>query len=232
MNAIRFQGVSKSRGSARRSVRVIRDVSFSINAGEVVLVVGPSGSGKTTLLGLAAGLLTADDGEVEVRGVRIDQATPGERRALRAASIGMVFQRPSLLSGLTARENVRLMASLAGMEASDAQNQTDSLLDRLGMGALVNRLPHELSGGEEQRVGIARALVHRPVVILADEPTASLDGAAGESIAEILASLAAERHTAVLVATHDLRLRRFASRCLRLVDGVLSEEKDVPRVTG
>lgn len=229
MSAIRFHSVSKSRGSAQRSVQVLRDVSFSIADGEVVLVVGPSGSGKTTLLGVAAGLLTADDGEIEIRGVRIDRATPRERRALRAEAIGMVFQRPSLLSGLTARENVRLMASVAGMPSSDAQRQTETLLERLGVGALVDRLPHELSGGEEQRVGIARALVHRPAVILADEPTASLDGATGESIAEILASLAAERHTAVLIATHDLRLRRFASRCLHLVDGVLSEEKEILR---
>ena len=225
MNAIRLQAVSKSRGSGKRSVRVLRDVSFSIAAGELVLLVGPSGSGKTTLLGVAAGLLTADDGEIEIRGVRIDGATPRARRALRAEAIGLVFQRPSLLSGLTARENVRLMAATAGMPAFDAQSQADSLLERLGIGALADRHPHELSGGEEQRVGIARALVHRPAVILADEPTASLDGVTGESIAEMLASLAAERHTAVLVATHDLRLRRFASRCLHLVDGVLSEEE-------
>jgi ABC-type lipoprotein export system ATPase subunit len=204
---------------------VLRDVSFSIAEGEVVLVVGPSGSGKTTLLGVAAGLLTADHGEVELRGMRIDLATPQERRALRAAAIGMVFQRPSLLSGLTARENVRLMASVSVMEARDAQRQTESLLDHLGIRALADRLPHELSGGEEQRVGIARALVHRPAVILADEPTASLDGATGESILELLAGVAAERRTAVLIATHDLRLHRFASRCLHLLNGVLSEEE-------
>ncbi len=224
MNLIRLQGVSKSRGSGKRSVRVLRDVSLSIAAGELVLLVGPSGSGKTTLLGVAAGLLTAEEGEIEVGAVRLDGATVHQRRALRAGAVGMVFQRPSLLSGLTARENVRLMAATAGMQSWDAQRQTDSLFERLGIGALAHRLPRELSGGEEQRVGIARALVHRPAVILADEPTASLDGVTGESIAEMLASLASERQTAVLVATHDLRLRRFSSRCLHLVDGVLSEE--------
>lgn len=223
MSEVRFQGVSKHRGAARRSQRVLHDVSFSIAAGELVLLVGPSGSGKTTLLGVAAGLLKADRGEVETHGVRVDRATPGALRALRAQAIGAVFQRPSLLGGLTARENVLLMASVAGMRPAEAQVQTERLLDRLGVGTLADRFPHELSGGEEQRVGIARALVHRPAVILADEPTASLDFRSGEAIASVLASLAAEGHAAVLVSTHDLRLRRFASRCLHLIDGVLSE---------
>ncbi len=227
MSEIRFQGVSKHRGAARRSQRVLHDVSFSIAAGELVLMVGPSGSGKTTLLGVAAGLLKADCGEVETHGVRVDQATPRALRALRAQAIGAVFQRPSLLDGLTARENILLMASVAGMRRAEAQVQAEWLLDRLGIGALADRFPHELSGGEEQRVGIARALVHCPAVIFADEPTASLDHNSGESIARVLASLAAEQQSAVLVSTHDLRLRKFASRCLHLVDGVLSEDEPI-----
>ena len=223
MSEIRFQGVSKHRGAGRRSLRVLHEVSFSIAAGEMVLIVGPSGSGKTTLLGVAAGLLRADHGEVETHGVRVDRATPRALRALRARAIGAVFQRPNLLGGLTARENVLLMASVAGMREAEAQVRTQQLLARLGVGALADRLPHELSGGEEQRVGIARALVHRPAVIFADEPTASLDHTSGEAIATLLASLAAQEQAAVLVSTHDLRLRRFASRCLHLVDGELSE---------
>ncbi len=227
MSEIRFQGVSKHRGTARRSQRVLHDVSFSIAAGELVLMVGPSGSGKTTLLGVAAGLLKAECGEVEIHGVRVDRATPRTLRALRAQSVGAVFQRPNLLGGLTARENVLLMASVAGMQPAEAEVETKRLLERLGVGALADRFPHELSGGEEQRVGIARALVHRPAVIFADEPTASLDYQSGEAIASMLASLAAEGQAAVLVSTHDLRLRRFASRCLHLVDGMLSEGEPI-----
>jgi putative ABC transport system ATP-binding protein len=227
MSAIRFHGVSKSRGSERRSVLILRDISFSVERGEVVLLVGPSGSGKTTLLGLSAGLLTADGGAIEIRGVRMDGAGPSARRELRARSIGMVFQRPSLLSGLTVAENVLVMAAAAGLTAGEARARCGTLLDRLGIGSLIHRLPRELSGGEEQRVGIARALVHRPAVILADEPTASLDGVTGSSIAGILAELARERGTAILIATHDLRLRRFASRSLHLADGVISEEERV-----
>ena len=227
MSEIRFQGVSKHRGAAGRLQHVLRDVSFTIAAGELVLIVGPSGSGKTTLLGVAAGLLKADCGEVETHGVRVDQATPRALRALRSQAIGAIFQRPNLLGGLTARENVLLMASVAGMRQAEAKVQTEWLLDRLGVGMLADRFPHELSGGEEQRVGIARALVHGPAVIFADEPTASLDYVSGEAIAGVLASLAAEQQSAVLVSTHDLRLRRFASRCLHLVDGVLSEAEPI-----
>jgi putative ABC transport system ATP-binding protein len=131
---------------------------------------------------------------------------------------------------LTARENVLLMASVAGMQPAEAHAQTEWLFDRLGVGRLADRFPHELSGGEEQRVGIARALVHRPAVILADEPTASLDYVSGEAIATVLVRLAVEQQTAVLVSTHDLRLRRFASRCLYLVDGVLSESGHIDEV--
>ncbi len=223
MSAIQFDGVWTTRGTARRAVQVLRDVSFSVNAGELTLLAGPSGSGKTTLLGLAAGLLTPDRGRIEIGGVRIDVASQRERRALRSASIGVVFQRPSLLSGLTARENVRLMASIAGMSPSDGERETDLLLDILGLATLRDRLPHELSGGEEQRIGIARALVHRPAVLLADEPTGNLDGTSGAAVAEILLRLASERQAAVMVATHDLRLKRYASRCLVLEDGTLAK---------
>jgi ABC-type lipoprotein export system ATPase subunit len=223
MSAIRFDGVWTTRGAARRAVQVLRDVSFSIEAGELVLLTGPSGSGKTTLLGVAAGLLTAERGRIEIGGARIESTSQRVRRAVRAAAVGMVFQRPCLLSGLTARENVLLMASIAGMSANDGARQTDVLLERLGVASLRDRLPHELSGGEEQRVGIARALVHGPAVLLADEPTGSLDETAGAGVAELLRGLASERQAAVLVATHDLRLRRFASRLLVLTDGALAD---------
>jgi ABC-type lipoprotein export system ATPase subunit len=223
VSAFRFDDVWCSRGRARRRVEVLRRASFTISPGEVVLLIGPSGSGKTTLLGVAAGLLTPERGLVEIEGVRIDNASQAKRRVLRSASIGMVFQRPSLLSGLTARENILLMASIAGMSGRDGEHETGLLLECLGIASLRHRLPHELSGGEEQRVGIARALVHRPAVILADEPTGSLDEGSGAAVAELLHSLASERRVAVLLATHDLRLRRYASRAITLRDGSLTD---------
>jgi putative ABC transport system ATP-binding protein len=219
VSAIRFERVWKRRGSGRRAVQVLRNVSFSIGAGELVLLLGPSGSGKTTLLGVAAGLLSADAGCVEMDGIRLDRASQSARRALRSAKLGFVFQRPNLLSGLTARENILLMARLAGMHSHQSERETDDVLERLGIRALADRFPHELSGGEEQRVGIARAVVHRPAVLLADEPTGNLDAVAGTSVAELLLSIATERGSAVLVATHDSRLERYASRQFFIVDG-------------
>lgn len=218
MSAIRFDGVSKQRGAGRRAVDVLRDVSFSVSAGELVLLMGPSGSGKTTLLGLAAGLLSPDAGHVEINGHRVDGSSQSARRTLRSASIGFVFQRPNLLSALTTHENVRLMASLAGIDSRTGERDTDAVLERLGIRALARRLPHELSGGEEQRVGIARALVHRPCVILADEPTGNLDSVSGNAVGELLMEVAREYRSAVLVATHDNRLERFASRELFMRD--------------
>jgi ABC-type lipoprotein export system ATPase subunit len=224
VSAIRIEGVWKRRGSGARSIEVLRDVSLSIEAGELVLLLGPSGSGKTTLLGIAAGLLSPDAGSVAMNGIRLDGTSQSERRALRSTRIGFIFQRPNLLSGLTARENIRLMATLAGIAHLQSERETDAVLERLGIRDLAGRLPHELSGGEEQRVGIARALVHRPPVVLADEPTGSLDAVAGTSVAELLFSVAAERQSAVLVATHDMRLERYASRQLHMTDGRVGQQ--------
>jgi ABC-type lipoprotein export system ATPase subunit len=216
-----MENVSRSRGHGRQSVQALRAVSLSVDAGEVVLVEGPSGSGKTTLLAVAGGLLTAEAGAVGVVGRDLATLDAVQRRRLRARSLGFVFQRPSLLERLSARDNVRLAAALAGMRPSEADRETDALLERLGLAGLGGRRPSELSGGEEQRVAVARALVHRPALVLADEPTACLDGASGGAVAGALAGLARERGAAVLVATHDPRLAPFATRRLSLLDGAL-----------
>jgi putative ABC transport system ATP-binding protein len=222
--ALELRGVSKSRGEGPRATRVLERVSLALARGELVLLEGPSGSGKTTLLSLAAGLLTPDLGVVLLRGIPVDARDGSACRARRRTEVGFVFQRPSLLAGLSARENVVLAATLAGFSSDRASAETDSLLGELGLARLAKRLPQELSGGEEQRVAVARALVHRPAVVLADEPTGSLDAAAGRAVAESLASAARARGAAVLVATHDDRLARFASRRLRLLDGRLERE--------
>ncbi len=219
MSAIRLECVWKHRGEGRRFVSVLRDISFAIEAGEVVLLLGPSGSGKTTLLGVVGGLLSADAGSVETAGALVDTQDQAARRRMRSSDIGFVFQRPSLLGGLTARENVLLMASLAGMDRKASEIEIDTLFESLGISALADHFPHQLSGGEEQRVGIARALIHRPAVLLADEPTGNLDAASGTAVAELMVALAVERRSAVLIATHDPRLERYASKRLLMRDG-------------
>ena len=223
MSVLELQGVTKRRGKGIQSVRALRGVSLSLEPGEVVLIEGPSGSGKTTLLTLAAGLLSPDDGEVSLAGANLAALSPGERRAHRARNVGFVFQRANLLDGLTARENVLIAAALAGIPHERAQSEAAHLLEALGIAALADRATRTLSGGEEHRVAIARALVHRPAIVFADEPTGNLDGVSGRAVAEALTRLARDGGVAVLIATHDARLRGYATRRVRIVDGLLQD---------
>lgn len=219
MIPLELRRLSKRVGTGAHSVCAVRDVSLALSAGEVALLEGPSGAGKTTLLTLAAGLLAPDSGEVWLDGANLGSLALAALRRLRARAVGFVFQRANLLSALTVSENVLVAAALAGLPRQEARARTDRLLERLGLGRLASRLPGRLSCGEEQRVAVARALVHRPAVVLADEPTGSLDAAAGRAVAEALAELAREAGVAVLLATHDLRLREVASRRLHMLDG-------------
>jgi putative ABC transport system ATP-binding protein len=218
MSAVELRAVWKMRGAGRQSTQAVTDVSLAVEPGDLTLLEGPSGSGKTTLLALAAGLLTPDRGEVLLTGERVAALSPRARRRLRAMRVGFVFQRPNLLSRITVLENVLISAQLAGL-GSDGAKEAVALLGSLGIGHLAERYPGDLSGGEEQRAAVARALVHRPAVIFADEPTASLDSASGAAVAQCLQRLARERGSAVLVATHDARLEPFASKRARIVDG-------------
>ena len=224
MIALQLNQVSKTRGNGRHAVQALRDVSLNVSAGEVVLLEGPSGAGKTTLLAVAAGLLSADAGRVVLADVAVGEQPPALRRRHRLRNVGFVFQRANLLGELTVRENILLMAGLAGLAGPVAERETAVLLEELGLAALSERPSTDLSGGEEQRVALARALVHRPAVVLADEPTGNLDTQSGRAVAEGLAKCARARGAAVLVATHDARLTPFATRRLRIVDGRVAPE--------
>jgi putative ABC transport system ATP-binding protein len=221
LTALILEHVSKTRGEGVRAVTALRDVSLRLDPGEILMLEGPSGSGKTTLLTVAAGLLTPDTGTIEIAGERIDLRAPAQRAAVRARSIGFVFQRANLLEGLTVRDNVLLAGAVAGMNRDECELQTQNLLDLLDIAALADRYPSTLSGGEEHRVAVARGVVHRPVVVFADEPTGNLDDASGRLVADALAGLASAFGVAILLASHDARLRRIADRHLVLVDGQL-----------
>lgn len=225
MTALLLDGVSKTRGGGAHATHALRDASLSVAAGEVVLLEGASGAAKTTLLAVAAGLLTPDAGRVLLAGRSLVELPPAKRRRHRARVVGFVFQRSNLLEQLTAWENVLLMALLAGRPTGEARRATNEVFEQLDIGHLAPRGPGELSGGEEQRVGVARALVHRPAIVLADEPTGNLDGASGRVVAEALATCAKARGAAVLVATHDARLEQFATRRVPIVDGHLGESR-------
>ena len=219
--ALALDRVSKTRGVGPQAVLALNDVSLSVAAGEFILLQGPSGSGKTTVLLLAAGLLGADRGVVTLAGRALGDMTAAALRRWRSQHLGFVFQRANLLSGLRVRENVMLPALLRGSPPEEARQRCDDLLAELGMTAHADRRPRELSGGEEQRVAVARALVHRPTAVLADEPTANLDWRAGQVVADCLRRLARELGSAVLVSTHDPRLEPYADRRIRIEDGQL-----------
>mgnify|MGYP001471999682 CR=1 FL=1 len=167
---LELDAITKRRGAGPAAVTALRGVTLAVGAAEVVLLQGPSGSGKTTLLGVAGGLLTPDAGEVRIAGRPLG-ASPHARQQMRAGAVGFVFQRSNLLSRLTAGENVLIAALLAGLPRAQALAETQRLLARLGIEALRDRHPGEMSGGQEQRVAVARALVHRPSLVLADEPS-------------------------------------------------------------
>ena len=222
MSTLVLEQVFKERGRGPQAVQVLRGVDLCLEPGELVILEGPSGAGKTTLLSVAAGLLTADEGEVTLAGHRLASLPAAARRALRARRVGFVFQRANLLSGLSVLENILVAAAIAGMTRIDGIREATGLLKALRVEHLADRRPDDLSGGEEHRVAVARALVHRPAVVFADEPTGNLDGASGQAVAESLAHLSRAQSATVLVATHDVRLRPFATRRVVMIDGTLS----------
>ena len=219
MRALIVEAVSKSRGTGAQAVPVLHQVSLAVDPGECISLEGPSGSGKTTLLAVAGGILTPDEGLVVLAGRELHGTSRAEDRRWRSTAVGFVFQRWNLLPRLTVRENVLLMGRIAGHTARETERDADDLLERLGLSRLGARYPRELSGGEEQRVAVARALVHRPAVVLADEPTGSLDVLAGQAVMEELTGLAKLNGTAIVIATHDPRIASFATRRIGIEDG-------------
>ena len=209
-------------GAAASQVTVLDGIDVAIGRGEFVAVAGPSGSGKTSLLNLIGALDVPTSGRVEIDGTAIE-ALPDDRRAeLRLAKIGFVFQHFNLVPVLSAEENVELpLLFHRGLHAAERRRRVLTALDRVGLAALRRRRPSELSGGEQQRVAVARALAGRPAIVLADEPTANLDHETGAAVIELMHELNREGQTTFLYATHDPELIRLAERVLRLRDGRL-----------
>ncbi len=198
---------------------ILDDVSFTIAAGEAIAIVGASGSGKSTLLGLLAGLDSPSGGSVRIRGQDLFALDEDGRAELRGACVGFVFQSFQLLPALTALENVMLPLELAGRR--DARQEAESWLGRVGLSGRLGHYPRQLSGGEQQRVAVARAFAPRPALVLADEPTGNLDVATGEAVIELMFSLNAESGTTLVLVTHDNALAARCGRTLRLAAGRL-----------
>ncbi len=219
MPTLRAEGVTVSFGSGPQAVRTLTDLHVSVGAGEMTLVRGPSGSGKSTLLAVLGGLLTADAGRVFLDALCVTELGEAARARYRMRQVGFVFQGFQLFDTMSAIENVALPLLMAGTPAADARHRAAGLLDRFGVGHRRELRPKQMSGGEQQRVAIARALALDPAVILADEPTAALDGATGRTVAAELRRAASELGKLVVTISHDERLLPFADRVLTLADG-------------
>jgi ABC-type lipoprotein export system ATPase subunit len=209
------------------AVHAVDDLTMSVAAREFVAIFGPSGSGKTTLLLLAAGLLRVDSGRVLFEGEDLAEMSKRDVLAYRREELGFVFQGFNLVAGLTAEENAAMPLLLRGTSHREARARALSLLNEIGLAHRARHTPEELSGGEQQRLAIARALVGRPKLILADEPTGNLDSATGDAVLELLSTLPGTHGTAIVLVSHDVRVADRADRVLAMRDGRLAEA-DLP----
>jgi putative ABC transport system ATP-binding protein len=218
---LRVNDVSKIYSNGGGGVVAVNHVSLEVRAGEVILILGPSGSGKTTLLSLMGGLLSPTSGEVWVGEQNVNRLSDVALSRLRSREIGFVFQSFNLLDFLTVRKNVEVALNLAGVRGRAARERATDLLCQVKLEHRLGFWPRDLSGGEKQRVSIARALANDPTVLLADEPTGNLDSATGRIVVELLAGLARQRGSGVVIVTHDNRIMDVADRVLHLSDGML-----------
>ena len=216
------KNVTKIYDSNGMVVRAVDDVSLHIKAGEFVGLVGPSGSGKTTMLAMLATLLRESEGSLMIDGQDLGEMSDKERTKFRRERIGFTFQSNNLVPYLTAVENVELMLRLNKKGGRKARQQAADLLTRLGLADRLDSLPSQLSGGQQQRVAIARSLIHDPSVVLADEPTASLDTERANQVVGIFADLIHEGNRAGIMVTHDLRMCKYVDKVVQMVDGKLA----------
>jgi len=203
-------------------IMAVDQVSFEVNSGEFIGLVGPSGSGKTSLLAMIAGLLSPNGGKILLAGENIGQMSESQRTRFRRQKIGFTFQTNNLVSFLNVQENVELMLRLNGRFTPQGRQRAVELLERLGLGERLKSLPSQLSGGQRQRVAIARSLIHDPELVLADEPTASLDTTLAFQVVETFSQLIHEQNRVGIMVTHDLRMCRYVDRVFQMIDGKLA----------
>ncbi|GAP40466.1 ABC transporter ATP-binding protein [Flexilinea flocculi] len=223
MNALETKSVIKTYQSDSGVISAVDDVSLNVASGEFVALVGPSGSGKTTMLSILAALLKPTSGQVLIDGVDLSSLDDFQRVNMRREKIGFTFQANNLVPYLSAVENVELMLRLNNKLDKAGKLRARELLARLGLGERLNNYPGQMSGGQQQRVAIARALIHNPSLVLADEPTASLDTERAYQVVETFASLIHEQNRAGIMVTHDLRMCEFVDRVLIMEDGKLTK---------
>ena len=215
--AIEFTNVSLGYGLDDELIKVLKNISFSVDSDEAVSIVGPSGSGKTSIIMLAAGLEKSSDGSIKIQGQEITDLKENELSQIRRQNIGVVFQSFYLIPNLTAIENVLL--SLEANQKYNLDSEAEVLLKEFGLSHRINHLPSELSGGEQQRVAIARALINKPKIILADEPTGNLDDENSQAMMKLLSDYSKKSKTSLVLVTHDISLAQRCDRIIELRDG-------------
>jgi len=231
------KGIVKELGRGAGTVMALKGVDLRLVPGELTLLMGPSGSGKTTLLSILGCIMTASKGELTIAGTDTDGLSPDELAILRRDHIGFIFQSYNLFPTLSALENVRIALDVRGQKGYEAARRCEEVLREVGLGNRLRNFPGNLSGGEQQRVAVARAIVSSPSIVLADEPTAALDGENGHAVMELLARIAHEQDRSVLAVTHDPRTLPYADRVVRIEDGlIVGEERrpeglDAPEIT-
>jgi putative ABC transport system ATP-binding protein len=230
------QAVSKIYKSDNTSIKAVDEVSLTIRTGEFIGLVGPSGSGKTTMLAMLAALLTPSSGAIIIDGHNLAEMKEAQRTRFRREKIGFTFQQNNLLPFLNAQENVELMLRLNKRLDKRGRERAQDLLTRLGLGDRLHNLPSQLSGGQQQRVAIARALIHNPNLVLADEPTASLDTERAFQVVETFAELIHEHDRAGIMVTHDLRMCHYVDKVVQMLDGkierIIEDRAEIEALAG
>lgn len=223
MSILRVENLTKTYTSGGRELTVLHGVNFTLEPGDTFAIVGPSGSGKTTLLGLCAGLDRASSGSVYLNDIRLDTLNEDQRAAIRNQYVGFIFQNFQLLPTLTALENVMVPLELRGEKGAAKTAQT--LLDRVGLGQRGHHYPTQLSGGEQQRVSLARAFANRPKLLFADEPTGNLDADTSATVVDLLFELNREAGTTLVLVTHDMELASRTQRIIRIKGGTVVNDR-------
>ena len=223
MGIIKAEGISKSYFTEAEEIVALKETDLVINQGDFLVINGPSGSGKTTLLNLLSGIDTVTTGEVAIDGSVLSQLSNKEKTLLRRDKVGLVFQSFELIPVLSAWENVEYPLLLQNVDKLERKKRVDRILTQVGLAEVMNHRPSELSGGQKQRVAIARALVIEPRVVLADEPTGSLDTETGDEIVNLMLDLNQTKEVAFIIVTHDLFINQYAHRLIEIQDGVLEE---------
>lgn len=224
-NKLVLDHISKIYGDGNTSVKVLDDISLQVKAGEFVAIVGPSGAGKSTFLSIAGALLSPSSGKISIDNQEIQNLSEKELNSIRLKKIGFVFQSANLIPYLTVRDQLLLIAQLGGKHTKQDEARADELLERLGLAHRRNHYPEKLSGGERQRVAIARAWMNDPEIILADEPTASLDSERGRDVVQMLADEVKRSKKSALMVTHDKRMLDLCDRVVYIEDGKLYEHE-------